>query len=171
MLHDALDITTGPVMIRWSKTMAPSVPDDQVGHGLRGRKVRSGTDVCFVGVGKMLAAAEDAAELLEGEGISASVWDPRVVSPFHPDLVADAATHRVVVSIEDGIRVGGVGSLLAEQIDELTLAEHRRSPRVAVMGVPVAYIPHGKADAILTELGLDADGIAATARAALAALD
>ena len=167
MLHDAMDMTAGPVMIRWSKTMAPSVPDDQVGHGLAGRKVRSGTDVCLVGVGKMLAAAEEAADLLEGEGISATVWDPRVVCPFHADLVADASSHRVVVSIEDGLRVGGVGALLAEQIDDHTLAEQRRSPRVTVMGVPVAYIPHGRPDDILADLGLDRPGVAPAARAAL----
>ena len=43
MLHDALDITDGPVMIRWAKTPARSVPDDQVGSGLRGRKARAGS--------------------------------------------------------------------------------------------------------------------------------
>jgi len=169
MFHDAMELTSGPVMLRWAKTMAPSVPDDQVGHGLSARKVREGTDVCLVGVGKMLAAAQEAAALLEGDGISATVWDPRVVTPFHPDLIADAASHPAIVTIEDGLRVGGVGSLLAAEVAELTLAEGRRSPRVTTMGVPVAYIPHGKPDAILAELGLDGEGVAAAARAALAA--
>lgn len=169
MLHDALELTDGPAVLRWAKTAAPSVTPDQVGHGLHARKVRAGADVCLVGVGKMLAAAQEAAALLEGDGISATVWDPRVVTPFHTDLIADAAAHPAIVTIEDGLRVGGVGSLLAAEVAELTLAEGRRSPRVTTMGVPVAYIPHGKPDAILAELGLDGEGVAAAARAALAA--
>ena len=169
MLHDAVELTAGPVMIRWAKTMAPSVPDDQVGHGLRGRKVRAGTDDCLVGVGKMLATAEAAADLLAAAGISATVWDPRVVCPFDPELVADAAGHPVVVTIEDGLRDGGVGSILADRVAELTLEEGRPSPRVSVLGVPVRYLAHGKPDAILAELGLDAVGVAAAATKALAA--
>ena len=58
MLHDALDLCTdGPAAIRWSKTLAPSVPDDEVGSGLNARKVRDGRDVCILAVGKMLGAA------------------------------------------------------------------------------------------------------------------
>ena len=44
----------GPVAIRWPKTAAPTVGEDEVGHGLSGRKVRDGDDICLVGVGKML---------------------------------------------------------------------------------------------------------------------
>ena len=62
MLHDALDLCTGPAAIRWSKTAAPSVPDDEVGSGLSGRKVRDGRDVCILAVGKMLGAAQEAAD-------------------------------------------------------------------------------------------------------------
>ncbi|MCB1260960.1 MAG: hypothetical protein KDB33_11335, partial [Acidimicrobiales bacterium] len=50
------------------------VGPDEVGHGLTGRKVRAGTRVCLVGVGKMLEACEDAATLLEADGIDATVW-------------------------------------------------------------------------------------------------
>src|SRR4051794_28293890 len=57
MLRDALDLQDGPVAIRWSKTAAPSVGEDEVGHGLAGRKVRDGNEVCILAVGKMLEAA------------------------------------------------------------------------------------------------------------------
>ena len=57
MLHDALEITSGPVALRWSKTAAPSVPEDQVATASRAARCREGTDVCLLAVGKMLAPA------------------------------------------------------------------------------------------------------------------
>src|SRR5690606_20645083 len=138
---------------------------DQVGHGLRARKVRSGADVCLVGVGKMLAACEDAADALAAEGVSATVWDPRVVKPLDVDLVADAAEHRLVVTVEDGLRDGGVGASLADQVAERSLGT--AAPVVRVLGVPATYLAHGKPDAILADLGLDAAGIAAEVRRSL----
>jgi 1-deoxy-D-xylulose-5-phosphate synthase len=166
MLHDALEITSGPVAIRWPKTMAPQANPDEVGHGLRGRKLRSGSELCIVAVGKMLDAAEAAAELLEAEGVSTTVWDARVIVPLDPELIADAARHPFVVTVEDGLRDGGVGAAIADRIAEATLGHP--APRVRVLGVPAAYIPHGKPDAILADLGLDGPGVAASARELLA---
>ena len=168
MLHDALEITEGPVVIRWAKTAAPSVTPDQVGHGLHARKVRRGEGVCLIGVGKMLAACETAADELASEGIEATVWDPRVVKPLDPDLIADASGHRLVVSVEDGLRDGGIGSALADQVAERSLGH--AAPVVRVLGVPGAYLAHGKPDAILADLGLDAAGVAAEVRRCLTAL-
>jgi len=163
MLHDALELcTTGPSAIRWPKTAAPSVGPDEVGSGLHARLVRRGTDVCLIGVGKMLAAATEAAEALGAEGVSVTVWDPRVVKPFDEALVEDALGHPIVVTIEDGLADGGVGSALA---DELRRRSDGGGPKVAVLGVPDRYIPHNKPDVILAQLGLDAVGIAATVRA------
>ena len=91
-----------------------------------------------------------------------TVWDARVVKPLDPAMLADAAGHPVVVTVEDGLRDGGVGSAIA---DELRRRSDGGGPEVAVLGVPDRYIPHGKPDEILAELGLDAAGIAATVRA------
>lgn len=167
MLHDALDLCDGPAAIRWPKTAAPSVEDDQVGSGLRGRKVRTGRDLCILAVGKLLAAATEAADALAAEGIDATVWDVRVV-PLDPEMLADAADHPIVLTAEDGIREGGVGAMAADAIARL--AQDRTPPRVRVLGTPVAYIPQAKPDAILAELGLDAAGLAAEARSLVAAL-
>ena len=167
MLHDALEITSGPVALRWSKTAAPSVPEDQVGYGLKGRKVQEGTDVCLLAVGKMLAPAEEAAELLEADGVSATVWDVRCVKPLDEDMLTDAAGHRAVVTVEDGWREGGAGSCVA---DRLVLSGREGPvPTIRVLGVPNQYIPQGKPDQILADCGLDAAGIAASAREALKA--
>ncbi len=159
MLHDALDLCTGPATIRWSKTAAPSVPDAEVGSGLSARKVRAGRDVCILAVGKMLGAALQAAEALAADGIEATVWDVRVV-PLDPEMLADAADHPVVITTEDGVREGGVGSMIANALPG----------KVRVLGVPVAFIPHGKPDAILAELGLDAAGLEVEARSLVTAL-
>jgi 1-deoxy-D-xylulose-5-phosphate synthase len=138
-----------------------------VGSGLRGRKVRTGRDLCILAVGKMLAAATQAADELAAEGIEASVWDVRVV-PLDPAMLADAAEHPVVLTAEDGIRDGGVGALIADRISQIDGIGP--APRVRVLGTPIAYIPQAKPDAILSELGLDAAGLAREGRALVSAL-
>jgi 1-deoxy-D-xylulose-5-phosphate synthase len=157
-LRTAVDLE-GPASIRYPRTAARQVADDAVGSGLSARKVRTGTDVCIIGVGKMLEAAEDAADELAGRGISATVWDPRVVKPLDPAMVADAAGHPLVVTVEDGIRVGGAGSFLADAIAGLD--EGHRSPPVVILGTPPEFLPHGEAPTILAALGLDGPGVAA----------
>ncbi len=159
MMFDAMDITDGPVAIRWPKTAAPWVTETEVGSGLAARLVKSGgPEVCLLGFGKMLAACEGAAEILADEGINATVWDPRVVTPLAPEMLENAAAHQLVISVEDGLRIGGAGAAVRD-----ALSEHDANCRLRVLGVPTAYIPHGKADTILSELGLDAAGVAATA--------
>jgi 1-deoxy-D-xylulose-5-phosphate synthase len=167
MLHDALDITDGPCAIRYSKTAAPTVDDGEVGHGLAARLVRSAADpgasICLIGVGKMLAAAVEAAEALAAEGIDTTVWDPRCVKPLDEAMLSDAAAHRVVVAVEDGFAAGGIGEAIG------TALRHRSAgATMVVLGVPDSYIPQGKPNQILAGLGLDGPGVAAAARTALA---
>jgi deoxyxylulose-5-phosphate synthase len=87
MRHDALEITTGPVAIRYPKTPAPDVDEGEVGVGLSARKVRSGTDVAVLAIGKMLAAATEAAERLAADGIEATVYDVRCAKPLDPAMI------------------------------------------------------------------------------------
>ncbi len=165
-LHDALDLCDGPVSLRWPKTAAPMVEEGEVGHGLSARKARHGDDVCLIGVGKMFAACLEAAELLAADGIEATVWDPRVIKPLDPAMLDDAARFDAIVTVEDGLREGGIGDAIAHEIADRTLGTGR-TPRVSVNGVPVTYLPHGKPDAILATLGLDPEGIAHTTRTLL----
>jgi 1-deoxy-D-xylulose-5-phosphate synthase len=146
----------------------PGRAEGEVGSGRRARQVATGTDVCLVGVGKMLAACTEAAAILEAEGISCTVWDPRVVHPLDPALVEDAAGHPAVVCIEDGYRDGGIGMSLRDQVEELTVDRPvGERPAIRVLGVPTTYLAHGKADAILAALNLDAAGVVAEAKRAL----
>lgn len=163
MLGDAIDLCNGPVSIRWPKTAAVVVSEDMVGSGLDARKVRSGDGrLCLIGAGKMLAACLDAAEILSAEGIKATVWDPRIVKPLDPVMLADAASHDAVISVEDGFREGGIGTAIRFVLDDM-----ESDARVTVLGVPIEYFTHAKPGVILERLGLDAHGIAASARRAL----
>ena len=93
------------------------------------------------------------------------MWDVRVVSPPDTAMLLDASTHQAVVTVEDGVRHGGAGMFLA---DAMADAVGRAScPPVTVLGTPRRFIAQGKPDAILAELGLDAPGIAVSARKAV----
>ncbi|HWG73938.1 MAG TPA: 1-deoxy-D-xylulose-5-phosphate synthase [Acidimicrobiales bacterium] len=159
MLDTALSLS-GPVAIRWPKTAARQVPVGQVGSDLSARLIRRGDlDVCVLAVGKMVQAAEEAVASLSAEGVDASLWDVRVVRPLDPAMIADAGRHRLVVTVEDGIRTGGAGAFMADAIADLD--QGRVGPPVLTLGIPTAYIPHGPPHRILATLGLDGAGIAA----------
>lgn len=169
MFHDAMDLRDGPVAIRWPGTAARLAGEHDVGDGLRARRVvplksDDHADLCIVGVGHLLEACEVAAARLRDAGFGVTVWDPRAVKPLDPVLVADAARHRAVVTAEDGVRVGGAGSAIADAVTQAALdAGTERPPFVRTLGIPDRYIPQGKPGDILTSLGLDADGIVASA--------
>jgi 1-deoxy-D-xylulose-5-phosphate synthase len=163
MLGDAIDLCSGPVSIRWPKTAAVVVSEDMVGSGLDARKARvGGSRLCLIGAGKMLAACLDAAEILAAEGIEATVWDPRIVKPLDPVMLSDAGLHDAVISVEDGFREGGVGTAIQFALDDMGSGAH-----VAVLGVPIEYYTHAKPGVILERIGLDAAGIAVSARRVL----
>lgn len=156
MLRYALDTALGPVAIRWPKTEARSEPS--LGHGLRARRVRFGSRVCLLGVGKSLQACDEAAALLASEGIDATVWDVRAASPLDPAMIDDALSHDLVVTVEDGIVAGGIGSLIEASCRRA--APSGVFPAVRNLGVPLAYLPHGRPSDILASLGLDGAGVA-----------
>jgi hypothetical protein len=128
--------------------------------------VRAGDgSVCILAVGKMVTAAAEAALELEAEGIDVTVWDVRVVSDPDPAMVADAARHGVVVTIEDGVRQGGAGMFLAEAVRQS--CPQGAAPPVISLGIPRAYIAQDKPDRILARLGLDGPGLARSVRTAV----
>jgi 1-deoxy-D-xylulose-5-phosphate synthase len=165
MLAEALKLD-GPSIIRFPKTPAP-MPAATVGSGLQARCTRTGDgSICLLAVGKMLGAAESAAEELSLDGIEATVWDVRVVSEPDPAMLEDAARHQVVITAEDGVRHGGAGMFVADALRQLLGGVS--APPILNLGIPRAFIPQDKPDRILARLGLDGPGIAATTRKALA---
>jgi 1-deoxy-D-xylulose-5-phosphate synthase len=161
MLADAVSLAdAGPVVIRYPKGTARQVDADDVGSGTSARRLRQGDgSLCVLAVGKLVGTALKAAEQLAGEGIDATVWDVRCCAPLDPTMIEDATRHGGVLTVEDGIREGGIGTSMADAIGAI-------APEipVSVLGVPTRFIPQGRPDAILAALGLDADGIAASAR-------
>ena len=161
MLHDAIHLAdVGPVAIRYPKGAARQVGEHEVGVGLHARRLHRGDgSLCILAVGKLVGAAEKAAAQLAASGIEATLWDVRSCAPLDPAMIADAATHAAVLTVEDGIRDGGIGTAIADQV-------HTIEPTVPVevLGVPTRFIPQAKPDRILAGFGLDPEGIAASAR-------
>jgi 1-deoxy-D-xylulose-5-phosphate synthase len=152
--------------VRFPRTSARVVEPHHVGSGLSARLAVKGSDtreVCFLAVGKMLEACEIAAASL-----GASVWDVRCIKPLDEAMLREAAAHRLVVTVEDGIRVGGVGMQIQDAM--AALSPGRVAPPTLILGLPSEFLPHGNPDELLASLGLDAAGILASTEQALARL-
>ena len=152
----------GPSIVRFPKG---AVGDDIPAVGTRGGVdiLRAGTDVLVVAVGAMARTALDAAARLAEQGVEATVVDPRWVKPVDPALVTLARSHRLVVTVEDNGRVGGVGAAVA-----LALSDADVRVPVRVLGLDQEFIPQGKRDAILAAQGLTAKDVARVVADALA---
>jgi 1-deoxy-D-xylulose-5-phosphate synthase len=162
MLHDATTLVeSGPVAIRYPRGAARQVTELEVGTGLSARRARSGSGTCMIiAIGKMLEVAEKAADELAVDGIEVTVWDARCCAPLDPEMIADAAAHDRVITIEDGIRDGGIGMSIADAICAL-----RTETEVHVLGLPTKFIPHDpKSQAILARFGLDVESVVSLAR-------
>lgn len=168
MLHDSISLAdSGPVVIRYPKGIARSVSENEVGSGLNARVAYAPVGeakVCVVAIGKLVGAAVKAAETLTAAGIPTKVWDARSCAPLDQAMIADAAKHDAVITVEDGIREGGIGM----SIEDAIASTRGAKTRVQVLGVPTQFIAHNKPDRILAALGLDAEGIAKAARTLIA---
>ncbi len=163
MLDDAATLAdSGPVAIRYPRGSARQVDEAEVGRGLDARIARRGGDICILAVGRMVEHALRAADELAADGIEATVWDVRSCAQLDPAMIADAAAHRAVITVEDGIRDGGVGMAMFDEIGDIAPALP-----VKVLGVPTRFVPHGEPKQIMARLGLDGRGIAGTARTLL----
>ncbi|MBL89385.1 MAG: 1-deoxy-D-xylulose-5-phosphate synthase [Actinobacteria bacterium] len=163
MLEDSIEITDGPVAIRWPKTPAPQVKWDEVGSGTDARKVietPGKKEVCILAAGKMLAEALGV--LKQPQGIYATIWDPRILHPLDREMLADAMKHKLVVTIEDGYVEGGFGSSVLSHINR-----EQSDCRVINLGVPLSFHSHDKPDSLLSSFGLNAVEIAKTIEQAL----
>lgn len=162
LLAEAVAIDDGPTVIRYPKgSVGAEVPalrrtfdgvdvlrQDEAGGGAR--------DVLFVAVGPMSRVALDAAELLAQQGITSTVIDPRWVVPISQSVTDIARDHRLLISIEDGIRVGGVGTRIRQAIRDAGV-----DTAVSERGTPDEFPDHATRDELLFDAGLTAEQIAA----------
>ncbi|MBW4042895.1 MAG: 1-deoxy-D-xylulose-5-phosphate synthase [Acidobacteria bacterium] len=164
-LAEAIAVDDAPTVLRLPKGSVPAdIPalerlDDGVDVLARG----ADTDVLVVAIGVMVAQGLEVARLLAAEGIDVTVVDPRWAVPIAPSLIDLAARHRLVVTIEDGVRVGGVGTRLRQDMRAAGV-----DTALNEIGLPDAFLPHAERGQILAESGLSADRIAADILAQLA---
>lgn len=155
----------GPAYLRLSRYPTPDfIPpgiDFQAG---RAQVLREGREVCLCGCGPVMHNVIAAAEQLDKEGIRAGVVNVHTVKPFDADMaLALAAQYRLLVTIEEHSVIGGLGTALAE-----ALAGMGAGTRLLRLGVADTFGESGSADELLAKHGLDAHGIAASVRGAIA---
>ncbi|GGP83754.1 1-deoxy-D-xylulose-5-phosphate synthase [Streptosporangium pseudovulgare] len=176
LLAEAVAVDDGPTVVRYPKGPVPGEVEatgrlgtmDVLragGPGLSaegaapstadGAPAAGGLDVLFVSVGPMAETCLEAAALLDAQGISATVVDPRWVKPLDEALVAAAAAHRLVVVVEDNGRVGGVGDAVARLLRDADV-----DVPVRTYGVPQRFLDHAKRAKILSDIGLTSQDIA-----------
>ncbi|MGN6252785.1 MAG: 1-deoxy-D-xylulose-5-phosphate synthase [Marmoricola sp.] len=150
LLREAVAVEDGPTMLRLPKGPPPADLPAVDRAGGCDVLVRDGArDVLLVAVGALAATAVEVATRLTDQGIGVTVVDPRWVTPVDPALVDLARDHRLVVSVEDNGRVGGVGATLLQ-----ALVDEGVSTPFRLHGIPQEFLAHAKRDAILERVGL-----------------
>ncbi|MFB7907740.1 1-deoxy-D-xylulose-5-phosphate synthase [Kitasatospora sp. NPDC056076] len=172
-LREAVQVEDAPTVVRYSKgSVGPAVAAvGRVGgmDVLRAAGEPSGAhraDVLIVSVGAMAPTSLEVADLLAARGVTATVVDPRWVKPVDEALPGLAAEHRVVVTIEDNGRVGGVGAAVAQALRDADVDVPVRD-----FGIPQEFLDHASRNEILAEIGLTAPAIAEKVGALVAKLD
>jgi 1-deoxy-D-xylulose-5-phosphate synthase len=123
--------------------------------------LRQGAAALLLATGKMVSVAMEAAATLEKEGVALTVVNARYIKPLDPRLETWARRHPTILTLEDNVVSGGFGSAVSEVLAPLGIP-------VTALGVPDAFIPQGSQAELFTQLGLDAAGVAASVRRAIA---
>ncbi|MBC3841591.1 1-deoxy-D-xylulose-5-phosphate synthase [Streptacidiphilus sp. 4-A2] len=161
LLAEALDVDDAPTVLRYPKAVVgPPIPAVETTGGvdvlLRTAAPGTAPDLLLVAVGTMAPACLDAAALLTAHGLTSTVVDPRWVKPVPAALTELAARHRLVVTVEDNGRVGGVGTAVAQALRDADIDVPTRE-----LGISQEFLAHASRSEILDELGLTGPGIAA----------
>src|SRR4051794_33155316 len=170
MLRTALTHDDGPIAFRYPRGAAegaamPKRPQEiPVGTG---ETLRPGERIALLGYGFGVKVALDAAEVLAGQGLGATVADARFAKPLDTELVNRlAADHELLVTIEDNVIMGGFGSAVLEHVED-TFAGASKRARVIRVGLPDRYVTHGKPALLHEEVGLTGEAVAERVTAAL----
>ena len=156
LLRESIEIDDAPSVIRFPKGKVAAAIEAlaTTDNGVDILKQSPSKDVLIIGVGSFAATAIEVAELLASQGIGATVVDPRWILPVNVDLIAMARDHRLVVTIEDGLKTGGFGSRVRQE-----LRAHEVDTALSEVGVPAEFLEHAERNEILERLGLTAKAI------------
>jgi transketolase len=151
----------GPVYIRSGRPKAPLVYDATPADFAFGKatRVREGSDLTIIASGLMVAAGLVAADILEGDGVSARVVDMATIKPLDEDeVLAAAAETGAIVVAEEHLLHGGLGARVAQAVCRL------HPVPMEFVGLDDTYAESGAPEALLRKYGLTADDIVAAAR-------
>lgn len=171
-LREAVAIENAPTVVRYPKgSVGADIPAlERLGDGTdvlaRFGEPHAETgqrDVLLIGVGAFARLALEVADLLVAEGVTVTVIDPRWVMPVPASVVELAGEHRIVVSLEDGVRAGGVGSRIRQEMRAAGI-----DTALNELGLPAEFIKHAERAEILEEVGLTPQKISADILAQLA---
>lgn len=156
-LGEATAIDDGPTVVRFSKGSVGNEFEAvrRTSDGVDVLREAPHKDVLLVTVGPMAQVGLEVAERLAAQGIGATVVDPRWVVPVAESIIDLARDHRLVVTIEDGIRVGGIGTRIRQELRAADV-----DTAVTELGLPDEFIDHASRDEILEGVGLTAQHIA-----------
>ncbi len=157
MMHTGLELGC-PAFIRYPRGAGNGTPVKEAPQALEVGKaeiLKKGEDVALWALGPMVDDALELSERLRVEdGISASVVNARFIKPVDQELLlSHAKTHRLIVTLEDGVKAGGFGTAALE-----TLSEAECSTPVHRIGWPDEFVEHGSDVATLrASVGLSVD--------------
>ncbi|TWX40645.1 1-deoxy-D-xylulose-5-phosphate synthase [Frigoribacterium sp. ACAM 257] len=156
-LREAVAVTDAPTVVRFSKGSVGTEheAESRLSDGVDVLASDERRDVLLVCVGPMATVGLDVAERLAAQGIGATVVDPRWVVPVPRSIIELAAEHRLVVTIEDGVRVGGIGTRVRQDLREAGV-----DTALTELGLPDEFLQHGSRAEILEEAGLTPQHIA-----------
>lgn len=156
-LREAIAIDNAPTVVRFPKgSVSPELDAlRRTSDGVDVLAEAAHKDVLIVAVGPMAHVALEVRERLADQGIGATVIDPRWVVPVAPSIIDMARDHRIVISIEDGIRVGGVGTRIRQELRAAGV-----DTAVDEIGLPDEFLDHASRGEIMTDAGLTPQAIA-----------
>jgi 1-deoxy-D-xylulose-5-phosphate synthase len=166
-LREAVSVEDAPTVVRFPKgAVCADIPAVATVEGIDVLLQADDRDVLLVSVGAMAEICLEVADRCARQGIGVTVVDPRWVKPLPPALVDMARDYRCLVTVEDGIRAGGVGSMVAQSLRDAKVATPLRD-----FGIPTQFLDHAKRAEVLAELGLTAQDISREIVESVAQLD
>ncbi len=156
-LAEAIAVSDRPTVLRFPKG---SIPIDipavrKMEDGVEVLSESPSKDVLIVAIGAMANVALKVADLLSAQGIGSTVIDPRWVVPVRKSVIDLANNHRLVVTIEDGVRVGGIGTRIRQDLRAAQV-----DTALSELGLPDEFLEHASRSEILERVGLTAQSIA-----------
>jgi len=156
-LREAVVIEDAPTVVRFSKGSVGSEIEAvrRTSDGVDVLREAAHKDVLIITVGAFASLGMQVAERLAAQGIGATVVDPRWVVPVPASVIDFARDHRIVVSIEDGVRVGGIGTRIRQDLRDAGV-----DTAVTELGLPDEFLDHATREEILESVGLTPQKIA-----------